>query len=153
MVFNDKILKEIVPLFDFISTCLRGATIENIMNTAWINIQIYAEIDKIKPFGIVTDFSFSLLNSIQSVFSKTNICEYLDICYEYLVENKMKALNKFNVRSFLCASHFLKMIFDKTRRKNTDKSIVKSYNLLFTVLHNCVTFYEFEEVNSHICWI
>jgi hypothetical protein len=153
MVFHDKALKEIVPLFDFISTCHKGVTIENILNLAWVNMQIYGEIDQIKPFGIVTDFSFSLINSILSIFNKTNINEYLDICYEYLVENDMEALNKIKVRSFLCATHFLKMIIDKTRVKNADKSIVKTYNLLFTVLQNCVTFYEFETVFTHICWI
>ncbi len=137
MVFHDKDKKLINSLFDFITCSHYGYNVTNYLNIAFSFLQMYGDKSKILPHGIVTDFSWAFINSVQEVFNKLEFVEYLDLCYDYLVK-KFPLSSRIFVKSFLCWIHFFKNIIKKTKKFSKDKKVVISFNFFFNILQNCV---------------
>jgi hypothetical protein len=114
------------------------------------NILFYGEARDIFPYGIVTDFAWGFINSIQLVFNRLTIDEYIEICFKYLIEKNKDALPKIFVRSYLCCIHFLHNIIKKTRTFSNDEVVVKSLNLFFTVIQTSKHIDEFEKNYGHV---
>ena len=105
---------------------------------------LYGEPSKIFPYGICTDCCFAFINSIQSVFNMLTLNEYLDFTYEFLF-NGTSLQPCLKVFSFLDSVHFLKIIADKTKKMKIEKYVKVSFNLMFTILQNCIKIEEFKQ--------
>jgi hypothetical protein len=58
MAYHDKEKKMISSVFDFISCCHKGYTVENYLSTTFSILKEFGQLNHILPYGIVTDFSF-----------------------------------------------------------------------------------------------
>jgi hypothetical protein len=100
---------------------------------------------------IVTDFSWVLINSIMTVFNKTNIELYIDWCYKIVMKEPecLSNINDMEVRLQLCCAHFLKMVTDKVHKikkfntEEKDKKLQKIFIFTFTLLQNAYTIEDF----------
>ena len=119
-------------------------SISNYLNNFKANLLLYGEPNKIFPYGICTDCCFAFINSIQSVFNMLTLNEYLDFTYEFLF-NGTSLPPCLKVFSFLDSVHFLKIIADKTKKMKIEKYVKVSFNLMFTILQNCITIEEFKQ--------
>ena len=99
----------------------------------------------ILPQGIVTDFSFTFINSIQQVYNQMTINEYLDICFDYLVNNK-DLPERLYIKSYLCASHMIKLISKKAKNITKQKEVSQTFTFFFSRLQNCTRFEDFVNV-------
>ncbi|CAF0909560.1 unnamed protein product, partial [Brachionus calyciflorus] len=143
-VFQDAFLsKRIFDIFDKTSKHLKGY-VQFYSIDPFIMI-LMCEVQKnILPDGVVTDFSFSLINSIQQVFNQFTIEQYLEACFDYLV-NKKELSNRIYVKSFLCAAHMIKLISTKAKKLTIDKEISETFTFFFSVLLNSTDLMEFEK--------
>jgi hypothetical protein len=142
MVWHDPNKKIICSIFDFITTCHKSFRVTSYLNEAKAMLLAYGDLNSNLPYGIVTDFSWSLINSVQSAFNNSTISEYLDYCYE-LITKKIDN-PKFAVKSFLCSTHFIHMISKKTKKiTENQKELSQIFNHLFSILQNSTSLSEF----------
>jgi hypothetical protein len=155
LVCHDVKNKAIIPVCEFILTNHDADTISTYL--FFLKRKIMREITFKNKFPIapiiVTDFSWSLINSVLSVFNNFTVSQYLNWSFNILFEKKETLLlgNCVCVRICLCAAHFLKlMIFKVKQLKATDRA-KKTFIYCFTLLQNSISIIEFEKylVNTY----
>jgi len=106
---------------------------------------------KVAPV-IVTDFSWALMNSIQRVFNSCDMAQYLDYCHTLIYETDKRALvtSAMKTRSYLCSTHFLKLIITKAKKIEADIVKRKFFILCFSLLQNSSEVGEFNRFLSAI---
>ena len=160
IVFHDKKQKFIFPLAEFISTGHDSQTISSYLSILKYQLEKTIPLSNQFQFApiIVTDFSWALINSIMKVFNNCSIDYYTQWCYEILfnVEESFHKLNIMKVISYICATHFLKLLIEKVRKIKTHKTKYQNDKLQnlcifsFTLLQNATTIKELSENLKHI---
>jgi hypothetical protein len=152
MVCYDEIKNSIIPIFEFVTT-----------DHTFINVSTYlAKIRKvfekysraknrfvIAPV-IVTDFSWTLISSVLDAFNNLTVNEYLNLCFEILLDRK--DVNSIKTVIYLCAAHFIKLIIKKVKvaEPQLDDKVKREFVFAFSLLQNSTNLIEFENYFTHI---
>jgi hypothetical protein len=78
-----------------------------------------------------------LINAIFSCFSRGSLIDYLDIMYKIIIENKIEERANIDIRVYLCAFHFIKLVKRRIKEKlNTQK--IKANRTQIDYFMNCI---------------
>lgn len=112
--------KQIIPLAEFVTT-LHGQDnvtkrldeFKSILQTHLISKNPFADV-------VVTDMSWTLINSTLKVFNNCTALEYLIDCYEHIQNAQQYQLgaygSNYNVKIYLCSTHVLKNMKKKIKK-------------------------------------
>ena len=152
IICHDEINNVIIPIVEFVTTSHSHLTVSSYL---FVIKKFFEKYCKPKNYFaiapvIVTDFSWTLITSVLESFNSMNIIQYLDLCFEILM-NKNNS-NCFKTIIYLCAAHFIKLIIKKVKKYEPGISykIKKSFVFAFSLLQNASTFIEFECLYIHI---
>ena len=105
------------------------------------------------PDVIVTDMGWALLNACLNVFNDCNLLEYLFECFNLIV-NKTELSDKINFRPYICSTHLLKNIIDKTKKiGNLEQNIKNTFIFCFSLIQNSTNFQYINDLFVHIFFI
>ena len=114
-VSHDRVKKQIIPVFEFITTVHTSESIAKHLKYA---IERIEQVGTKKPFLIapiiVMDFSFAIINAVMATINKHTLTEYIQYCFDLLIMDK-KNLKTIKTIVYLCSTHFLKSIIKKTK--------------------------------------
>ena len=159
IVSYDTDTNSIIPVAEFLTTFQECTTICQYLLDIKNKIEQYISGKKyaIAPV-IVTDCSWTLINSILTIFNQCTIIQYLDWCFDLIVSgNQIEYKNTAMPTNInLCSVHFLDIIWKDTikvlsegrrlRLKHKEK-IKQTFILSFTLLQCCSNFDAF---NSYL---
>ena len=159
IVCYDNDTNSIIPIAEFFTTCQEATTICQFLLVIKNKIEMYISGKKfaIAPV-IVTDCSWTLINSVLNIFNQCNINQYLDWCFDFIVLRKQIEHKNTSMPThiYLCCVHFLDIIWKETikvlnegarmRCKHKEK-IKQTFILSFTLLQCCSIF---ETFNSYL---
>ena len=145
-VCHDTVKKQIIPVFEFITTNHTGESIGKYISFAISKISQNIGSDKnfsIAPI-IVTDFSFALINGAMNAINKCSLTYYIQYCYNLLVNGDN--LINMTTHLYLCSTHFLKSMIKKVKRfKMKDNGwIINTFIYSFSLIQNSITMEEVE---------
>lgn len=142
LISHDPKNHQFIPVAEFVTTSHNVTNISKYLLAIKSNLEILN--NPISPI-VVTDFSFALINSVMDIFNKFDLHKYLILCYELIVNKNIR--NFFtNVKtiSYICSTHFLKIIINKTKKINTSTKVKKMLIFCFSLLQNSTTIEQFD---------
>lgn len=89
-------------------------------------------------YGVVTDFSFALINAVILFWNNISLKMYLLLTYDALKFNNYSKLEKI-VKIFVCCSHFFKIISNDINIYFFDRSLRKFFKEIFAGAFNILT--------------
>ena len=114
-VCHDEKKKQIIPVFEFISTEHTGESIAKYMTFAISRIVQNTKSNE--PFSvapvIVCDFSFALINGILKSVNHITLTDYIKYCFDILFQGNNSLYMRTHI--YLCSTHFLKSMIKKVR--------------------------------------
>ena len=114
-VCHDRVKKQIIPVFEFITTVHTAESIAKHLTFAIARIE---QNGTKNPFSvapiIVMDFSFAIINAVLMSINKCTLTEFIKYSYDLIVLEK-KDLKLFKTIVYLCSTHFLKSAIKKTK--------------------------------------
>ena len=152
---HDTKTKSLVPLAEFVSTVHNSIWIsKNLFSIKAIMIQNIQEKNKyaIAPL-VVTDMGWALINALHQSFNNCTITQYLKWTFDLVtLKNRTTDLHAMmRIRTYICSTHFLKIIIKhaklelKNFKKDASENVLRTFIFSFSILQNSVGFEEFEE--------
>ena len=146
MVCFDKQLRQLIPIFEFVTTDHSAFSLVTYLQQAKNLIAQKQYTPKysfmIAPI-IVVDFSWVMINSINEAYNKCSILRYLQWTFEIIVnQNESKEfLELITTRVYICAVHFLKTVVKKVKKYKDDKKniLFKMFVYAFTLIQNSIS--------------
>lgn len=142
LVFHDKDSHVNLPLGEFFTTRQTTRSVKKNLETI---IQFLKESgNKNFPYVIVTDFSWTLINSVLEGFNQINMIDYLNWSFQLLNNDTYNF--KYETLIFICATHFLKLINKDIKKFNIkkDKRVLKTFLFCVTLLQSSRNLNEFD---------
>ena len=159
IVCYDNDTNSIIPVAEFFTTCQETTTICQFLMVIKNKIEMYTSGKKfaIAPV-IITDCSWTLINSVLNIFNQCNINQYLDWCFDFVVTRKHIEYKNTSMQTYiyLCSVHFLDIIWkdcvkilgeSRRMRLKLKEKIKQTFILSFTLLQCCSNF---ETFNSYL---
>ena len=145
MVCHDKKRRQLVPVFEFVSTDQHDNTLSIYLQRAISIMEKTQTISKrlflIAPI-VVVDFSWAMINSVNDAFNKRTTLQYLNWTFEILINKRTcpEFLKIMKTRVYICATHFLKTIIKKVKKFQDKKKniLFKMFVYSFTLIQNSV---------------
>jgi hypothetical protein len=145
MVCHDKQNRQLIPLFEFVTTDQTEFSINIYLQKAKNLIKQTQTLPKnmfiIAPI-IVVDFSWAMINSINNSFNNCSTLQYLHWTFDVLINKNTcpDFLKIMNTRVYICAVHFLKTIIKKVKKYKDDKKniLFKMFVYAFTLIQNSI---------------
>lgn len=112
--------RQIIPLAEFVTTSdCQDNVIKRLNDLKYI---LLTHLKSKTPFAdvVVTDMSWTLINSALKVFNNCSTLEYLYDCFEQIQVTEQqpgtKIRSKYHVKMYLCSTHVLKNMLDKVKK-------------------------------------
>ena len=145
MVCHDRQNRQLIPLFEFVTTDQTEFSINIYLQKAKNLIKQTQTLPKnmfiIAPI-IVVDFSWAMINSINNSFNNCSTLQYLHWTFDVLINKNTcpDFLKIMNTRVYICAVHFLKTIIKKVKKYKDDKKniLFKMFVYAFTLIQNSI---------------
>jgi hypothetical protein len=149
IIVNDSNVQKNIPLFDFVTNDFTTLNVTKQLLTLRDNSENFlpAKCPK-KPNIVVTDFSYPLINAFFAVYSRMNFAEWLDAMFLVLVDGNTEEKNKIDLRVYLCAFHFLRIIERKVKKRQCGN--IKQIELFFQFVRLLQNSKSIKEFNDHL---
>jgi hypothetical protein len=144
-----------LPAFEFI-TCDNSATaIQSHFEVFNRHVRIVNNGKPVFPPCVVTDFSWALINSCLTAFNRCSASTYVKRCYKLLTGSMPEArAASFNVHT-ICIAHKFKVVANKPKQVEQDKTKRKLGMVCFSVLNRAQTLHEaarlYKDIHTLLC--
>ena len=151
MCCHDQINEQTIPVFEFVTTSHTSCNISTFLSKASYCFDQLAKqsVNSIARV-IVIDQSWAMINSVVKSFNSCSMIDYLDWCYDLVVNKHTADFRKFKTIVYICSGHFLKSFIVNCRKASSNKLITKTLTFAFTLLQSSTSLHQFQLYLFHI---
>ena len=129
-VCHDKQRKQIIPVFEFITTVHTAESLSKFITFAVSRIDQNNLLNKeisVAPI-VVMDFSYAIVNAVLNSINKCSLTKYVDNCFNVLTEIHQGEIMRTHV--YLCSTDFLKSMIKKSKQfsNSASKLTITTFN-------------------------